>query len=696
MADRSDRGDASAGTASGGDRRAKRSQAPPASVRYLRSGRRSVREAGSEPSEGASAAYVCGYSDEAVLPAPFPGERPAPYTQFELFLRGLRVAGGAARCLGYREPAPSGPYRWLTYEEVRSRVVALGDALVREMGLSRGDRVGIYGKNTKEWLMTALACASQGLVPVPVYDSLGANAAEYVVAHSGLRVLFSSAENLDKAVNATEKSGGGGGDEVRLVVLDSNGGGGGDGRETFDSLAARGDPNARVPATSEETLSELMVIMYTSGTTGTPKGVMLKNEALVSEVAALNRATEAFEISITSSDVLFSYLPLAHIFELAAETLWLASGASIGYYCGDVKRMLDDVAEVRPTVFLGVPRVFSRFHDKVTGTVNQAGAVKRWLFNTAYAAQSANVRRHTRSWLWDALVFKKLRAKLFPHVRLFFSGAAPLPEHLNVFMRTVFCAPTIQGYGLTETTAGVFVAAPSDAFDSVGSVMACAQFKLVDIDEMKYTHRDKPCARGELWLRGPVVTGGYYRSESATREVMPADDGWMATGDVGRLNADGTLSIIDRKKNIFKLAQGEYVAVEVVEAEYLKTRGVGQLWVYGSSLKTQLVAVVVPDPEQLRDMGWLKKDEQVGTLSQARRSELQRLLLGELKAQAKASKLKGYEVIKSIRLETELNEQYQGFSIENDCLTPTFKLKRPQLQERYRREVEQMYHELGE
>jgi long-chain acyl-CoA synthetase len=648
----------------------------------------SVKKPGSQAGEAESAVYVCGYSKEPLLRRPFPQEEPALHTLYDLFLRGCRVGGDAAPCLGYRDKKQSGKYNWLSFGQVREQVHALGDALLRELALKRGDRVGIYAKNCKEWMIVLLACSSWGLVPVPVYDSLGANSASFVIEHSEMKVLFTSVENLRRARESV------GSLSVQLVVLDGDELS--DSLATFRTLLEKGDASRDPPPSTAKDENQLMIIMYTSGTTGTPKGVMLKNEALLSEVAALKKATDAFEIPIGPGDMLLSYLPLAHIFAQASEALWLVCGASIAYYGGDIKHLVDDIIEVKPTVFIGVPRVFARFHERVMSTVAERGLLSRTIFRLAYAMQSANVRAGTRSRIWDRLIFEKLRERLFPRVRFFFSGAAPLPEHLNIFMHTVFCAPMLQGYGMTETTAGAFVGSPKDPPDCVGGVMACFEFKLVDVPEMKYTHRDKPCPRGELWLRGPALTCGYYKNEQATKEAFPRDDGWMATGDIGRLNPDGTLTIIDRKKNIFKLAQGEYVAVEALESEYHKAKGIGQIWVYGNSMKNSLVAVVVPDPGYLKRQGLLGESERLSSLRPATCDKIKQHLLKELAAQAKASNLKGYEYVKAIHLETDLNDLNQGFTIENDCLTPTMKLKRPQLIERYRKVIDQLYTQLGE
>ncbi|KAK4530292.1 hypothetical protein CCYA_CCYA04G1149 [Cyanidiococcus yangmingshanensis] len=649
---------------------------------------RSVQKPGSRAGENESALYVCGYSEEPILRRPFPGENAPLHTLYDMFLRGCRVGGDSAPCLGFRNKKRSGKYDWLSYGQVRAQVIAVGDALMREFGLQRGDRVGIYAKNCKEWMVVLLACSSRGLVPVPVYDSLGADSASFVVKHSEMKLLFTSIENLRRARESV------GSLPIQVVILDAEEAV--DSLPTFQNLLEKGDSEQPPPSSTADDEDRLMIIMYTSGTTGTPKGVMLKNEALLAEVAALQKATDAFQIPIVPGDLLLSYLPLAHIFAQAAETLWLVCGASIAYYGGDIKHLVDDIIEVKPTVFVGVPRVFARFYERVMSTVAEQGLVARTLFRLAYAMQSANVRAGTRSRIWDRLIFEKLRKRLFPRVRFFFSGAAPLPEHLNIFMRTVFGAPTLQGYGMTETTAGAFVGSPTDPPDCVGGVMACFEFKLVDVPEMKYTHRDKPCPRGELWLKGPALTCGYYKNEQATNEAFPRNDGWMATGDIGRLNPDGTLAIIDRKKNIFKLAQGEYVAVEALESEYQKAKGISQIWVYGNSLKNSLVAVVVPDRGHLQRQGLLSENEVLSNLRPATREKIKQYLLKELAVQAKASNLKGYEYLKAIHLETEVNDMNQGFTIENDCLTPTMKLKRPQLTERYRKVIEQLYTQLGE
>jgi len=218
--------------------------------------------------------------------------------------------------------------------------------------------------------------------------------------------------------------------------------------------------------------------------------------------------------------------------------------------------------------------------------------------------------------------------------------------------------------------------------------------KLEDVPEMNYVSSDTPPA-GEVVVKSVCNFAGYHKNKAETDKVLTAD-GWLHTGDIGRWNADGTLSIIDRKKNIFKLAQGEYVAAEKIEMAVSKSKYISQPWVYGNSFFPMLVAVVTPDFGTLsvaaKEGGWFVE----GTEALAAKPEAAALILAEITSEAKAAKLKSFEIPKKVVLEGRVNELLQGFSIENDCLTPTFKLKRPQLLKKYQEQVDAMYVALGE
>jgi long-chain acyl-CoA synthetase len=222
----------------------------------------------------------------------------------------------------------------------------------------------------------------------------------------------------------------------------------------------------------------------------------------------------------------------------------------------------------------------------------------------------------------------------------------------------------------------------------VGPTMTCCEMKLVDIPDMNYFSTDKPHPRGEICARGPNIFVGYYKAEDKTRECLEPN-GWFHTGDVGRLQPDGTVAIIDRKKNIFKLAQGEYVAAEKIENVYGRSPFVAQCFVYGDSLKSCLVAIVVPDPEVVAK--WAADAKQPNDLpALCRGAALQKAVFDSMASIGKEAGLKGFELAKAIKLEAE------PFSVDNGLLTPTFKLKRPQLKERFEPDIRALYAAVGE
>jgi len=355
----------------------------------------------------------------------------------------------------------------------------------------------------------------------------------------------------------------------------------------------------------------------------------------------------------------------------------LISGGSVGYYQGDVDKLIDDIQALRPTVFVGVPRVFQRIYDRVQETIKESLYHRRKLFEYAYASKLEGLKSGEPSPWLDALVFSKIRARLGGRVRLIISGSAPLSEELQRFLMVCFGCAVIQGYGLSETCACDTVQLPAECsvynVGNVGRPTPCNEIKLLSVNDMNYSPLDLPLPRGEIAIRGPNVFAGYYKEEDKTKEVM-TEDGFFRTGDIGQWNKDGSLSIIDRKKNIFKLAQGEYVSSEKLEQIYTRIEGVSQIFVYGDSFQNYLVAVVV-----------LEK----GKWGELTEEEVRKKLRVELEEIAKKEKLAGFERIKDFWIEK------QEFGVENGLLTPTFKLVRGKLKERYINEIGQMYKRSG-
>lgn len=276
--------------------------------------------------------------------------------------------------------------------------------------------------------------------------------------------------------------------------------------------------------------------------------------------------------------------------------------------------------------------------------MDQGSGAKRALFNFFYARKEAALLRglpHNKAApLGDAIVFNTVKARLGGRVRFLVSGAAPLAPHIESFLKVTMCAPVMQGYGLTESgTSGMF--AHPDRIEhngTVGPPIPGVEVRLVSVPDMKYDAQ-AATPRGEICLRGPSLFSGYYKREDLTKEAVD-EEGWFHTGDVGEWQTSGCLKIIDRMKNIFKLSQGEYVAVEHLEQTYGNCGAVDQIWVYGNSFEAVLVGVAVPSPERLE--GWAKETKVEGTMEEiCKRPEAQKFVLGELAAAGKAGKASG-------------------------------------------------------
>ncbi|KAF5952228.1 hypothetical protein HYC85_010172 [Camellia sinensis] len=628
-----------------------------------------------------------------------------------------------------------GEYKWMTYGEVGTARLAVGSGL-RSHGLSKGARIGLYFINKPEWLIVDHACSAYSYISVPLYDTLGPDAVKYIVNHADIQAIFCVPETLTSVV---------GGIDEHLPSLPTSG----VKLTSYSMLLSQGRSNLQplCPPKPEDAAT----ICYTSGTTGTPKGVVLTHGNFIA-----NAAGSSYAIKFYSSDIYISYLPLAHIFERANQVLSAYYGVAVGFYQGDNLKLMDDVAALRPTIFCSVPRLYNRIYAGITNAVKTSGGLRERLFNAAYNSKKQAIMSGQKSSpMWDRLVFNKIKARLGGRVRFLGSGASPLSPDVMEFLRICFGCPVIEGYGMTETSCVIsimedgdnltgHVGAPNPACDSAresqislevsqnftvaaicGSrtmpnpthntgifttsiiisfimnrrrefaneagllltthvIILTRKIKLVDVPEMSYTSEDQPYPRGEICVRGPIVFQGYYKDEVQTREVVD-DDAWLHTGDIGLWLPGGRLRIIDRKKNIFKLAQGEYIAPEKIENVYAKCKFVSQCFVYGDSLNSCLVAVVAVDPEVLKE--WADSEgikyEDLGQLCNDPRARA--AVLADMDAIGSEAQLRGFEFAKAVTLVLE------PFTVENGLLTPTFKVKRPQAKEYFAKAITDMY-----
>jgi long-chain acyl-CoA synthetase len=596
-------------------------------------------------------------------------------------------------CLGHRVTAGDGSvsgYKWMSYREVMEKVKALASGLL-DSGTVAQDSIGVFGANSPQWMIAMQACNRINARCVPLYDTLGENAVEYILNHAECKTVFVSSAKLGNLLKSKDKM-----PTVKLIVYW--------GTPDEEATKALASLPAKTKATSfadllevglkkpkaksnPATPTDIATLMYTSGTTGNPKGVILTQKALVSEITAVCDKLQAVGSDVSDNDVFFSYLPLAHIFDRMTEELMIAKGGSIGYWQGDVKHILDDVGALQPTFFVGVPRIFDRIYSAVMAKMNAsfiASLLYKFASGRKFSQMQKGLRQSEAAPLMDKIIFNKVKTKLGGKVRIMISGGAPLASHVEKFLRVAMCSVVVQGYGLTETCAASFVAVPDDMdhFATIGVPFPCIEYRLEAVPEMNYSPKSDP-PRGEVLIRGPATFSGYYKDPKQTSDAIDKD-GFFHTGDIGEIQASGALKIIDRKKNIFKLSQGEYVAVEVLESAYKKNLMMEQLWVYGNSFESCVVAVVVPNEAKLLE--WAKAKGIAGDYAAVcGTSEANEMILNELKTTGKAAKLKGFEIVKAVFLD------HVQFSVDDDLLTPTFKLKRPQLLKHYQEKVDALY-----
>uniref|UniRef100_A0A668ADG6 Arachidonate--CoA ligase n=1 Tax=Myripristis murdjan TaxID=586833 RepID=A0A668ADG6_9TELE len=486
-------------------------------------------------------------------------------TIYEVFQRGLRVSGNGP-CLGYRKPGK--PYQWLKYKQVSDRAEHLGSGLLhRGLKPTADTFIGIFAQNRPEWIISEQACYTYSMVAVPLYDTLGPEALVFIIDRAEISTVICDKQNKAEILLQNREKG-----QTpvlkTIVVMDP-----------FDAELVERGVKCGVDILSMQDVEppkpeDLSIICFTSGTTG----------------------DNFTSVSPTPQDVTISFLPLAHMFERVVQTVMYGAGAKVGFFQGDIRLLPDDMKTLQPTIFPVVPRLLNRVYDKV-----QSGAktpFKKWLLNFAVERKHAEVREGIirNNSIWDKLIFHKVQESLGGRVRVMVTGAAPISPSVLNFLRASLGCQIFEAYGQTECTAGCTFTMPGDATSGhVGVPVPCNVVKLVDVEEMNYFASN---GEGEVCVKGKNVFKGYLKDPEKTAEALD-EDGWLHTGDIGKWLPSGVLKIIDRKKNIFKLAQGEYIAPEKIENVYVRSEPVAQVFVHGDSLQSCLVGIVVPDPEVL-------------------------------------------------------------------------------------------------
>jgi long-chain acyl-CoA synthetase len=439
---------------------------------------------------------------------------------------------------------------------------------------------GIYAKNRPEWVIADIASALYGYTVIPLYDTLGADAMAHVFKQTQCSTVLSSGDNVGKLLKGVaDKSYISlknivSFDELKPETIQEAGK---LGVNIFDwkDFVLNGEQKP-VEYAKNIPSEHVFTFNYTSGTTSLPKAVVLTHRNVLGAIGGYNDLRfEEVTTNCGPGDFYLSYLPLAHVLERMFIHQMCFKGCAIGFYNGDPFKLDQDLLALRPTIFTAVPRILNRFYDKIKKKLDELHGIKKDLAEKAIQTKMENLRAGEgyTHFIYDRLVFSSMKAAIGGRVKVILSGGAPLSHEIGEFLKICFCCPIVEGYGLTETAACGTMQIPLDWESSkVGGVVPCVEIKLVEIPEMNYLLSDKTdgevCPRGEFCIRGTTVFKGYYKDDKETQAVLDVD-GWLHTGDVGRINKDGSLSIIDRKKNIFKLAQGEYIAPDKIENIYL-------------------------------------------------------------------------------------------------------------------------------
>jgi len=631
--------------------------------------------------DGARISRLC--EDNKLITSFFEGVN----TVHDCFQRGVRLAGDKP-FLGWKSSSDT-PYKWMTYNEVNTRAKHFGDGLIN-LGLEakNATRVGIYSQNRPEYIIADQGFLYHSITPVPLYDTLGVEACNFIVNQAELNVIVcdnsSKIKNLldrrrempnismlimfekpdEELLSRAQKEG------VKILHI-----------EEVETLGRENPVKSTLPKPDD-----LALVCYTSGTTGTPKGAMITHRNMAVTVSASLKVMQSCNVELTNDDLLISYLPLAHSYERALENCVVTVGGRIGFFQGDVRKLMDDIKELQPTLFPSVPRLLNRFYDKVMAGVN-ASRVKRFLFNMGVNAKTKELNKGVvrNNSIWDKYVFKNVQAALGGRCRLITTGSAPISSSVLSLLRCIVGCPLLEGYGQTENTGIATVTTVGDSEPGhVGPPIPCLMVKLEDVPEMNYFSNNN---QGEVCLKGGNVFVGYLKDQAKTDEALDKD-GWLHTGDVGEWMPSGTLKIIDRKKNIFKLAQGEYIAPEKIENIIAQSPYIAQVYVHGDSLQAVLVSVVVPDPETFPDLA--KKIGVSGSMEElAQNEEVKKAILKDLTDISKKNGLSSLEQVRDLYIHTEL------FSVENGLLTPTFKLKRADARKKFSDQIDQMYVKLN-
>jgi len=594
-----------------------------------------------------------------------------PQTLAELFRKSFRIHN-RADALNYKK---DGEWRKISSDEMRERAenIALG---LYALGLRKGDKTAILAANSPDWTLTDAGCQLSGIIDVPIYTTLADNSVCYIINDSGTKVFFlenqATFDRLEKIFPECETL-------EKFVFFDATG----MTAENAIALAELEKRGAELKAERPGLIDELYkairpadvaTLIYTSGTTGEPKGVMLMHQNIISNVIDAGE-----KYSFTEKDVPLSVLPLSHIFERGAMYLYVFNGMAV-YYAESIDKVSENLREVRPTMFVGVPRIFEKVYSKAKLMAAQSSSFREkifdWAIDVGREVALKNEKKEpvpyflgVKHSIADRIVFSKFREFFGGRLRFCITGGAALSNDIFLIFNGAGVS-IMQGYGLTETSPVITSSNPINVkLGTVGKPIRNVEIRIA--------------ADGEIEVSGPNVMLGYYNKPEATRDAF-TEDGFFKTGDIGELDADGFLRITDRKKELFKTSGGKYIAPSPIEQMIKGSRFVSQVVLIGNDRKFPS-ALIVPSFEQLKSFA---RNEGLNLNSPKEFCENEKVFkLLESQVNELTKDLSKYEKVKKIALlEKEM-------TVEGGELTPTLKVKRRVVDEKYKEIIEKIYAE---
>ena len=576
--------------------------------------------------------------------------------------------------------------------------------------------MGIYARNREEWIVGSLGCQMDSITIVTLYDTLGINSIEFIFNQTELTTIITETKNFEKLLNIKELNKLGKVKNIIYLHCNEDEGNLEENKNKLKNLGLNLIPYETIISIGKKCLEEkdiniinkpykkvqpddTFLICYTSGTMDNPKGAMVTTRSLT--LATNVMYTIGYHLS--GVDTILSFLPLAHIMEQLIFTVCLLYGTRTGFSSGKTDRLLEDIQALQPTYFCAVPRVYEKIYKTIMDNINKRGTLVKKLFDLALKVKIDNYEKYGKLThaFFDPIFFNKIKNLFGGKITWMLSGGAALQRDILQGLKVMVCCPIVQGYGQTENAGSALLNSVYDtAAGTTGGVQNTTELKLVDLPEFNYLSTDInpntgiPEPRGEICFRGDTVFKGYFKNISETKKIIDKD-GWFHSGDVGIIltNNGNSIKIIDRAKSLFKLSQGEYVAPDKVQIILINSKYINQIFLYGESQYSYSVALVYPELNEC--VQFLKNEKILGEFDYDKikiedlcdNKNMEEEIIKDCNITGRKYDLKGFEIPRKIRIIKE------PFSLENNLMTPTLKLKSKSIKAKYNDLIRNMYDE---